>query len=125
MRQWAAVVLIGFILSACGGQPQQLPTLIPTGAPAIATETSAASATTALPTPTVKATDDLEAMEATGQAISAPIQQALAGLADLQGVRTVSSMVLDDGAYVNIDANVAPADDNEDTMGRVLVIVQQ
>ena len=108
-------VVIGFvILTGCQPAQQALPTLMPT-APVEATATAAATA---------RPTDDLAAIEAIGAAISPPIQEALEGLADLQGVRTVSAMRLGDGDYIAIDADIAAADDNEDTMGRILAAIQ-
>lgn len=120
--RWLVVILFA-ILTACQPAQQALPTLMPTGPAEGATPTQE-KLPTAAPTFTARPTDDLAAMEATGEAISAPIQKALAGFPDFQGVRSVSVLMLDTGASINIDANVAPADDNEDTMGRVLTAVQ-
>lgn len=76
------------------------------------------------PTVTFRPTEDIAVLIATGEAVRPALEQALRGLPDLQGLRTVSSMQLDDGWYVNVDADIAPVDDNEFTMPRILTAVE-
>jgi hypothetical protein len=116
-KRWLILVLF---VAGCSSNAQQLPTVMPTAANAVEASPTAA----ALPTIGTTATLDFAAMEATSEAISAPIQTALAQQPDLQGVRSVSALAFDDGYMVTVDANIAAADDNEDTMKRLLAIVQ-
>lgn len=118
-KRWLILILF---VAGCSNNAQQLPTLMPT----TASEVAASPTAEALPTvgATVQATIDLAAMEATSEAISVPIQTALGQQPDLQGVRSVSALAFDDGYMVTVDANIAAADDNEDTMNRLLAIVQ-
>jgi hypothetical protein len=73
---------------------------------------------------TARPTEDIERLAATGEAVRPALEQALRGLPDLQGLRSVSAMQLDDGWYLNVDADIAPADDNEFTMPRIFTAVE-
>lgn len=102
------------------------------------TDTSTPTITeTVIPSPTItdtpvaSPTDDTAARMATvdalataGEAVIAPIRKPLEQFGDFQGLRNLSAMMLSDGISVSIDANVAPADDNDVTMWRVLALVQ-
>ena len=66
----------------------------------------------------------IDALATAGEAAIASIRKPLEQFPDFQGLRNLSAMPLSDGLSVNIDANVAPADDNDITMWRVLALVQ-
>lgn len=74
----------------------------------------------AAPVPTV----DVVGLEATGNAVEPALRDALAALPDLQGVRDVSAMETG-GWYVNVDADIAGADDVVETMERIRAAVEQ
>jgi hypothetical protein len=118
------------VLSAiCGGLLFFSSLFSGTGRSTVSRPTTAARATeprAAEPAPTVtlRPTEDIAVLIATGEAVRPALEQAMRGLPDLQGLRTVSSMQLDDGWYVNVDADIAPADDNEFTMPRILTAVE-
>lgn len=69
----------------------------------------------ALPAPTT----DVIAIEATSAAVEPALKAALAVLPDLQGVRDVSAMMVDGAWYVNVNADIAGADDVPETMERI------
>lgn len=74
---------------------------------------SAPAGTTAAPTM------DIAIAEATNAAIAPTLKAALVVLPDLQGVRNVSVMMVNSGWYVNVDADIAGADDVVETMERI------
>lgn len=133
----SAIIVIVVLLSSCSPQTA-LPTLavLPSTTPTINLTTVAARPTftpsptitdTPAPslTPSAATTIDFAALDATSAAISNPLKTELEKLADLQTVRLVSAMMLSDGVSVTIEAQVAPADDNEFTMARVFDIVKR
>lgn len=143
-----SVILMAILASACAGNPgsnqQALPTIavLPSSTPSAeqiaqvsplpATNLPTATITeTTIPTvsvtetPTMRPTDDLEAMSATGEAAVNPLREPLDKFPDFQGLRSLSGLMLDNGVSINIDANVAPADDSDSTMWRVVLLVQQ
>lgn len=75
----------------------------------------APAAATAAPAPTM----DIAAAEATNAAIAPTLKAALVVLTDLQGVREVSAMMVDGAWYVNVNADIAGADDVPETMERI------
>ena len=74
-----------------------------------------ASAPAGTPAPTM----DIAAAEATNAVIEPTLKAALVVLPDLQGVREVSAMMVDGGWYVNVNADIAGADDVPETMERI------
>ena len=119
------LILIALLASACAGNAGSNQQILPTLA-VLASFTPAEPPTaTITETPTVRPTDDINAMSATGEAAINPIRKPLEQFPDFQGLRKLDAIMLAGGVSINIDANVAPADDNEDTMGRVLVLVQK
>lgn len=133
MKTGRSLIAIALWAAACASNQQALPTIAVLPSPVVAatatfdavTATIATAAATLTPTATVRPTDDIEAMVATGEAAIETIRQPLEQFPDFQGLRLLSGLMLDDGLSINIDANVAPADDNEFTMARVLELAQQ
>lgn len=122
------VIVIMLLASACASNQQVLPTIAVLPLPIVAatatsdavTATIATTAATLTSAPTVRPTDDIEAMAATGETMIETLRQPLEQFPDFQGIRLLSGLMFEDGLSIIIDANVAPADDNEFTMARVL-----
>lgn len=125
-------VIVFYSLTSPGGRvttvTRSTPTARITGTPPTVTPSATITETpvpvTGDPTVTLRPTEDLAVIIATGEAVRPALEQALRRLPDLQGLRTVSAMQLDDGWYLNVDADIAPADDNEYTMPRILTAVE-
>jgi hypothetical protein len=133
MRKVSAVLLMGALLllsAACGGAATQgeLPTLA-------ANPTLEASLEVATEVPIIltfdpdqglsgTATMDIAGIASTSEAISAPLQQALAQVAGIQNLISVSALATETGIAVNVEAEIAEADNNETTMARILEAVQ-
>jgi hypothetical protein len=80
---------------------------------------------TETPVPATAApTLSLDDLMATSEAVRPALEQVLVGLPDLQSLTSVSAMQLADGWYVDVVAGIAPADDNEFTMPRILTAVE-
>ena len=133
MRKVCAVVLMGGLLPlivACGGGAAQdvLPTLAAN--PALETPVEVATVVPVFATFDVNEglsgtpTMDLAVSAATSEFISVPLQQDLRQVAEIQNLISVSASGNDTGITVNVEAEIAEADNNETTMGRILEVVQ-
>jgi hypothetical protein len=100
------------------------PSATETDVPTVTSTATASPTATVTNTATATATIDFDALEAASQAISETLQPPLSKQPDLQGIRDISSLQVSGGWSVNLDLDVAPADDGQDTMDRVLKIVQ-
>lgn len=133
IRKVCTVVLMGVLLPlivACGGGATQdvLPTLAAN--PTLEAQVEVATEVPVFATFDINQglsgtpTMDIAVISATSEAISAPLQQALAQVAGVQNLISVSASGDESGITVNVEVEVAEADNNETTMGRILEVVQ-
>jgi hypothetical protein len=132
-KVYSIVLLLAvmLVISACGGAaPQEtLPTL------AVNPTSEADVQQLDTPTPEVLTFDENQGVEGTptmnmpaiaetSEAISAPLQQALRQITAIQNLLSVSAVGNQTGIIVNIEAEIAEADNNETTMAAILAAVQ-
>jgi len=124
IRKPSAIVVIGVLIlfsTACSSTQSDLPTLMPpatipaaTDAPIFVTPDGNIDLNETPPAGVV----------ATSEAISAPIQRELVGIAGVEVILSVSASAVDNGIVVYIEASMEAENDNETTMGRILEVVQ-
>lgn len=123
-RMVVAGILI-WLCAACGGQAQgELPTIAPSPtAEAVATDAPVLATIDINQGVVGTATMDIAGVAATSDAISAPLQAALTGVTGVQNLLSVSASADANGIAVNVEAEIAQADDNEVTMVRISDVV--
>lgn len=123
------LLFVSSLFSGTGRSTVSRPTAVPRAteprAAGPAPTVTASATITETPVPATAApTLSLDDLMATSEAVRPALEQVLVGLPDLQSLTSVSAMQLADGWYVDVVAGIAPADDNEFTMPRILTAVE-